>query len=184
VSLFGLVILLLALFTIAIYGIRQDSESGSPIGIALIIVGLGFALVVTEGRIYGGYVAASASRYTTFDLLTPIGIYLGLLRSSRPVPLFGRAGGRRMTLLARWAIAGVICIQIPFGLHNGIQAAQHRNVSELEDVRILRNIDHASFTQILQVYPFGGTESFILDQVKIAEKYHLSVFADGDRAKR
>ena len=79
VTLFGLVIVMIAVVTIVTCGIRRDPKGGGPIGIALILFGLLFAAVITEGRIYGGYVSASASRYTTFDLLIPVGIYLAVL---------------------------------------------------------------------------------------------------------
>ncbi|MGH7869472.1 MAG: hypothetical protein ACREP9_18030, partial [Candidatus Dormibacteraceae bacterium] len=80
VFLLGLVIIALALVTLVAYGIRRDDGSGgSPIGVALIGVGLLFAAVVTAGRSIFGYYGAGQSRYTTFDLLIPIGIYLCLL---------------------------------------------------------------------------------------------------------
>ena len=75
---FGLVILILAAAALAAYGLQRDGQRGSPIGIALICFGLLFAGAVTQGRLTKGYVTAGASRYTTFDLLILVGIYLSL----------------------------------------------------------------------------------------------------------
>ena len=95
--LFGLAILLLAVGTVLICGLRRDEESAAPVGIALICYGLLFAGMITQGRLVFGYVAASYSRYTTFDLLV-LAVYtwrfstvvLGFLplitRSRRSVP--------------------------------------------------------------------------------------------------
>ena len=85
VFLFGLVIVVLALITVLVYGIRRDPFDGGPVGVSLICFGLGFAVIVTQGRSFLGTVEASSSRYTTFDLLILIGVYLTLLQR----PLLG-----------------------------------------------------------------------------------------------
>jgi hypothetical protein len=79
VRLLGLVIVVLAVGVLIAYGIRRDESGGTPIGVALVCAGLLFAVLVTNGRIVLGFQGASQSRYTTFDLLVPIGIYLSLL---------------------------------------------------------------------------------------------------------
>ncbi len=45
---FGVVILLLAVLVLIKWGFRRDEHSGVPIGIALIVFGLMFALLFTE----------------------------------------------------------------------------------------------------------------------------------------
>ena len=77
---FGVVLLALALFTVVLYGGRRDRNGPALIGVwALACVGLLFDAMITEGRVIFGLAAASQSRYTTFDLLVPIGIFLALL---------------------------------------------------------------------------------------------------------
>ena len=88
--LFGLLIMAVALGVIVVYGIRRDDRGGGPFAVALILMGLLFAATVTEGRVIFGAWAASASRYTTFDLLVPVGIYLALLgRAPAAAPVDG-----------------------------------------------------------------------------------------------
>ena len=198
VVLLGLLLVLLALATIVVYGIRRDLTGGSPIGVALICVGLLFDAATTEGRYFGGYLSAGASRYTTFDLLVPIGIYLAWL--GRPTLAWGhrrqdrrldteargaqsgdRAGGGIpgwVTVAVRGVIGVVILVQIPFGINAGIAGARYRYAGELVAVRVEHHIDRASVGQIDQLYIFQST-AFIRQQVRTAEKYHLSAFTGG-----
>ena len=55
ISLFGLLIIVLAVLVVVVYGIRRQERSGSPVGVALICMGLLFAATVTEGRVIFGY---------------------------------------------------------------------------------------------------------------------------------
>ena len=78
--------------------------------------------------------------------------------------------------VARWAIAAVIVVQIPLGLHYGLQAARHRYVAQVAAVQVLRDFDDASDGAVAALY-FGQPLPFIRQQVRIAETYHLSVSA-------
>ena len=86
VMLFGLLIVVLAVGTVVICGLRRDVRGSSPVGIALICTGLLFAALITQGRSFLGFGGASFSRYTSFDLLILVGIYLALLGRVPAVP--------------------------------------------------------------------------------------------------
>ena len=58
ISLFGLLIIVLAVLVLVVYGFRRQEGSGSPVGVALICMGLLFAATVTEGRVIFGYVGS------------------------------------------------------------------------------------------------------------------------------
>jgi len=195
VSLLGLIIVVLAVSVLVAYGIRRDPDGGSPIGVALICVGLLFAATISEGRSYFGYSGAGASRYTTFDLLIPIGIYLALLGrpsiATNPRPSTLRRGADRQggashdgpgwidhvaIPAARWVIAAVIVVQIPFSIHYGVRAARQRYVGQEAAVQVLRHFDGATENSIEQLYVVHSP-SFIRQQVRTAEHYHLSLFA-------
>jgi len=205
VLLVGLVILILAGWTLVSYGLHRDEEGGAPIGVALICVGLIFAGTVTVGRIAFGYFATSQSRYTTFDLLVPIGIALALL--GRPslgaddrgseVPSEERLGegpsgesprqrarlavvrlNRTALPIARWALALVIVVQIVVGLHYGPQGARANYAYQVKAVPVLRNIDHESDLALFNSVDFFVQPSYIRRQVRIAKLHHLSIFAD------
>ncbi len=194
---FGVVILILAVWTLAAYGLRRDDRRGSPIGVALICMGLLFVASVTAGRVLFGYTAASQSRYTTYDLLIPVGILLALLGgpplrrrrrgsggSSDDAPVGSHRAGasdrrdRRVLLVARWATAAVVTVQIGIGLHYGIAGAQKTHAYDVQAARVLKGIDHESDNVVEGSIDVFGQVSFIRGQVRIAQDHHLSVFSD------
>ncbi len=199
VLIFGVVLLGLALFTLVLYGRRRDRNGPAPIGVALVCVGLLFDAMITEGRVIFGLPAASQSRYTTFDLLVPIGIFLALLARpilrTEPRLLASDADGRVSQVIqegqggpgwidtlaipvARWVLAAVIVAQIAFGLYFGLPRARELHASSEVAVRVLRNIDHTTDATVeFPLDPFYP-ESFVRQQARIAQKHHLSLFAN------
>ena len=91
--LFGIVIFVLALFVLLAWGIRRDQHSGVPIGIALIVYGLLFDALVTEGRVGFGVWGATQSRYVPNDVLVLVGIFMAALGRSSIAVQAGRAAG-------------------------------------------------------------------------------------------
>jgi hypothetical protein len=185
VSALGLVIVIVAILVIIVFGTVRDTESGNPLGAALICVGLLFAAIVTVGRLFGGYVAASASRYTTFDLMIPIGIYLSLLPSpSTAADRLGMVAGgldhrrirRALVVAARWGTAAVIVVQVTFGTYYGFDGAQHRHTGQVAAVKVSENFEGESDWAVAQLYLFGGSVPFIRHQLEIAKARHLSLF--------
>jgi hypothetical protein len=201
VLLFGVLTLLVALGSVLICGLRRDEHSATPIGIALICYGLLFAIMITQGRIIYGYTAASFSRYTTYDLLVLVGVYLALLgRHPRVVNAAGSAATtvNDETAIGRWRSSGVkgwlergalpcvrvavllaILVQIPFGLYNGVQGARLNHAQFVKAAATLRNINdvsdsHLSFDLLLIKPP-----SFIREQARTLEEHRLSVFGGG-----
>jgi hypothetical protein len=196
-SLFGLGIILLGIGIAVVYGIRRDDQNSAPFGVALIAMGLLFAATVTEGRVIFGPWAASASRYTTFDLLVPVGIYLALLdRPRRRLTAMGTTGapggatlsveqvslrrrevGRITLRAARIAIFAVIVAVYAVSMPQGIWGGRSSYVYQSEGAKVLRNIDHTpNGTVVYFLYVFSNS-SFIRHQAKTLERHHLSVFA-------
>jgi hypothetical protein len=52
---FGVVIFVLAVLVLLRWGIRRDERSGAPIGVAMIVFGLLFDALITQGRLFFGY---------------------------------------------------------------------------------------------------------------------------------
>ncbi len=180
VLLLGLVILVLAGLVLVTYGLRRDEAGGGPVGIALICVGLLFVAIVTVGRVRFGYLGASASRYTTYDLLIPSGILLTLL--GRPVPARAVAPvwiDRVLMPAARWVAAVVIVVQISFGLHYGPTGASSDHTYQAHAARVLRNIDRTPDAEVEYYLYLLQPASLIRHQARIAELHHLSLFASG-----
>ena len=196
VLLFGLVIVIIAVATLVVYGFRRDEHGGAPVGVALICYGLLFAASTTEGRTAFGYLGASVSRYTTFDLLILIGIYLTLL--GRPVmlesnneaaatlgevpPLQPSRRGAPMIARAlpvtRWIVAGVIVVQILLGLQHGIAGSRsiHKGQEAALQVSLQFNRSSNSYLSYsLNPYEPG---SWLRHQLQTAEKLHIGEYAN------
>jgi hypothetical protein len=201
---FGVILVILGVLAIVTYGLRRDGARGSPIGVALICMGFLFAATITEGRDIFGYWAASASRYTTLDLLVPAGIYLTLLdrptlwwRTSARVespPLAGGVGppdagpgdprwiDRVALPVARALIIVMIVVQVAIAIPNGIKGARSNYVYQAQGAKVLRNINHAGNDELVFfLYVFSNAE-FIRHQALTLEQHHLSVFADGTQS--
>lgn len=205
VILFGLAIFILVVGTVLICGLGRDERSGSPIGIALIVYGLLFAAMTTQGRAFLGLGAASFSRYTTFDILVLVGIYLALLDRKHVISrtadrtLSGSASDASSTsdpeqpsnrgaegwvdrvglTSARVCLLVAILIQIPFGIYYGIQQANIQYAFNLKGASVLRNINHSSNSQVHYYLYFLEPSSTVRDQARVLEEHHLSLFSDG-----
>jgi len=198
---FGLVIVVMAVAVVLVYGLRRDEQGGGPIGVVLICFGLLFALLVTQGRAYIGYVSASASRYTLFDLLILIGIYLTLLqRPPRRSPAGGpqaassalapdtiptptRTGERVMAWVngtgvnwARGIVIVAIVVQVAAGLPNGVHGAGGRRTDQAYYAYILGNVRRLSDLELRDVDPFESP-SCARQLIRVAQTHHLSLFA-------
>jgi hypothetical protein len=202
ISLFGLLIIVLAVLVVAVYGIRRQEGSGGPVGVALICVGLLFAAMVTEGRGVFGFWGASASRYTTFDLLVPIGIYLALLdRPDSPSRALGwvrsRYGGARVDQssgtcgepvpveriglrVARFVIAAVIVMQVAFAFPNGIRGSRSNYTYQARGAVVLRTIDQRSNVEVVYYLYILSNASYLRRQARTLQQHHLSVFAHSE----
>jgi hypothetical protein len=198
VLLFGLLIIVLAVLVVVVYGIRRQETSGSPLGVALICMGLLFAATVTEGRVIFGYWAASASRYTTMDLLVPVGIYLALLdrraSSARALPwVRSRQGGVDThqagasgepvpvewigLRVARFLIAAVIVVQFAFAFPNGIRGSRSNYTYQATGAVVLRAIDQQPDHNVVYYLNVFSNAYVLRLQAKTLQQHHLSVFA-------
>ncbi len=105
-------------------GRRRDAQGAAPIGMALTVFGLLFALSTTYGRAWGGPGAASASRYTTYDLMILVGAYLTYIgHSAQRRPRAADPSHAVSRLLGR-TLGCLIALVAAFGIINGIRWAK------------------------------------------------------------
>jgi hypothetical protein len=189
VIVFGAVILVLTVLVVLKWGIRRDESSGAPIGVALIVFGLLFDALVTEGRLDLGFWGASQSRYTTYDLLVLVGIFLTALGGARSrveaanaaagsIPARGRVrtlvdriDRRTVTLVALAAMV----IQLALGVHYGLQGAREEHQDYVNSETLTRNIDHESDLTVYRLF-FAETPQWIRQQAAFLRAHHLSEF--------
>lgn len=169
VLLFGVVILALAVFVIVKWGLRRDTESAGPIGIALTVYGLLFAASVTDGRVLLGYWGVSQSRYVTDTALVLAGIYLTAL---------GRAPSRERVEL-RPAFTGIVlgamAVAVAFGVHYGVGGARSVRQQEIAAMATARNVDHESNLTVYAV-DIGESPQEIRQDVAFLREHHLGPF--------
>jgi hypothetical protein len=193
VPLFGLIIVILAIIILVTYGIRRDELGGSPIGVGLICFGLLFALSITDARLIFGLGGASQSRYTTFDLLIPLGVYLALLGRptiaagknrwhpmDRALPLSRTLSWsfRKIVPVARWILAAVFVLQIGLGLHYAVGGIRYDYSYDIDAGQVLANIQHEPNNLVEYYLYLFKSPSFIRERARFLEIHHLSLFAD------
>ena len=139
----GIVIVALALFTLWFGHRYREAQSAAPVGMALTVFGLLFALSTTWGRTYGGLPAASASRYTTYDLLILVGAYLTFLALPRSAISTHNSSSSRITTRTVAATLGCLIILVAvFGFVNGIRWARTSNRNQILQAAVTVDIDH------------------------------------------
>lgn len=199
VLLFGTVVVVLAVLMVVWYGIRRDEHGAGPVGVALIVFGMLFAASITQGRILFGYWGASASRYTTFDLLVVVGIYLCVLgrptlwpaRDGAPDPTTPDptpsatgaattpAGGRVDVGLriVRWLVAVVVVGQIVVGAHSAGPDIRATKQSQLAAADVSGHLDQSSDNYLGYFIAPWLPHPYIRHQLQIARDLHLSLYS-------
>jgi hypothetical protein len=203
----GLLIVATSIWTLTVFCSRPNDKSGTPIAAALICFGLLFAATVTDGRTVGGLASAGQSRYTTFDLLIVVGLYLVLLEQfatgltahrmsgsseglHRQVHVSGVRDGplsrnsiRRSRPILAALIVAIVCLQVGIGIPTGLSGARTYHAGQVFDARVLVNINH--YPDKFVVSSLGEFESatFIRQMTRVLTSHRLSLFA-GDGAAR
>ena len=196
---FGITIFVLAVVVLIRWGIRRDTESGAPIGIAMIVFGLLFDVMITEGRLAFGIWGASQSRYTTNDVLVLAGIYLTVVGEAsvrahrthmatspttagkrlQPATAWLRVHVQRVdsAVIRRVAITAIV-IQVVFSVHFGIQGAQQQHQTYVITADVTRNVDHASNGGLKYVLGLFNSISgqTLRSDIEFLREHHLSLF--------
>ena len=192
---FGVVILVLAILVLVRWGVRRDEHSAIPIGIALILYGLLFDAMITQGRLFLLYFAASASRYTTNDVLVLAGIYLAALdrsSSKQRAAVISEAEAttatarlltwvrRRVDQIDRVPIRQIalaaIAVQIVFSVSLSFSGAQQLHNDEVRAAVVTRNIDHEPTNMVEFDLYFVRTAKWLREQTHFLQDHHLAQF--------
>ena len=198
IELMGALILIIGAVAVVVAVRNRRAGQGGPVGVAMICFGVLFALSVADGRIGFGPSGASASRYTTFDLLILSGAYLGLLDSRPrgvgsaevggprgPGPAADGLGGPPRSP-SRWdgvaalafAIALVLAgLQVMFGTGNGLQVERAYHRQQVIAAGYLRAYRYTpDFALGTQLDPWRPA-SWVRRNASIADRLHLSTFS-------
>lgn len=170
----GVFIFAVACWVIVVYGLRRGTETSGSVGVALVCVGLCFAVTFTVGRVNFGLPYAGVSQYATFDLLILAGCYLALLH---PPPLLQeqQPSDRLLWPTLRLVLFGAVFLQIVLGTINGVTFASQEHGSQIDVSDITANVDRAP-DNLLEAETLQ-TPQWIRTTVHIAKVRHLSLFA-------
>jgi hypothetical protein len=177
----GCVIFVLALYTLWYGGRRRDPRSAAPVGMALTVFGLLFALSTTYGRSWGGAAAASASRYTTYDLLVIVGAYLTYMGTPRWADRSWRSSRTASRLLG--AMLGfLIALVAVFGFVNGIRWARSSGV--LVTAAVTVDINHVPGPVIRRFLEPALPAEQLQEDDKVLAAHGLSLYSDPQAVAR
>ena len=192
---FGVVILVLAVLVLLRWGLRRDEHSAAPIGIALILYGLLFDALITQGRVFLFYFAASQSRYTTNDVLVLAGIYLAALdRSpSRQLaevrsPAQPAGSWKRLLVWVKWRVdlidripwrqvaLAAIVVQVIFSVSLSFAGARELHDHEVQAATITGNVDHEPDGVVQFDLYYVRKANWLREQTQFLREHHLSQF--------
>jgi hypothetical protein len=166
----GLLLLAISIFVLG-RGLRGRPDPQLALASALIVFTLLFDASVCLGRGSSGLVAATASRYTTYNLLLLLGNYFGLLTLFR---LSSRARVQGLKVIAR-LFAVLILIQVVLSDGFGLPAGEISRGSALQAAEATIHFTDASPNLVL-TYVYPDTRIFRA-YAALARRDKLSTFA-------
>jgi hypothetical protein len=148
---------------------------------ALTVFGLLFAFSTTYGRAWGGPAAASASRYTTYDLLVIVGAYLTYI-GTPPRADRSRGSSRAVSRLLGAALGCLIILVAVFGFVNGIRWARSSN--RLLQAAVTVDIDHIPGPVIQRLLEPALPAEQLREDAQVLAAHGLSLYSDPQAVTR
>lgn len=157
---------------------RQVSLARLRLPLALWLSGILFDVLVTVGRLELN--APDSSRYTTYNLMLLIGLYLGAVAALDPPrrwPEVGQALRSRPAQAALTALVlALVVVQVAWSLPNGIHQGQLRRASREQGAQLLLHYQSVpDSTLAASLYPPSG--AYVKVWAKWLQSEHWSVFS-------
>ncbi len=149
--------------------------------LALILAALLFDAMVTEGRVQFGLLAAGASRYTSYNLILLVGVYLAAVSATEPSRLAKNWAGLTQSSLLAAAPLGLsallVIAQLGWGVPQGLYEGQVYLVNRSIGSQLLRNYrrEPASRLGLYLFYPEGA---YVKAWAPILDRHHWSTFSN------
>ncbi len=150
------------------------------VALALWTFGLLFDLLVTVGRTELGLLYAQSSRYSTFNLLVIIGIYLGAVSVLQPTDggrhLVSKVTRRPLAAGVTAVLVALIAAQIAWSIPNGIVVGRQYRANREVAARLLRHYRDEP-APLLGKYLFYPEGQYVKEWAPILQDHHWSVFS-------
>jgi len=150
------------------------------LALALWTFGILFDLLVTGGRAELGLAYAQSSRYSTFNILVIIGIYLGAVSVLEPTGgwrhLVANVTQRPLAAGVSAALVALIAAQVAWSIPNGVVVGQQFRANREVAVRLLRHY-RAEPAPLLARYLFGPGGQYVKEWAPILQHHDWSVFS-------
>lgn len=174
---FGIIILLYAVAALYILLHKKQYKTRDIIFVSFIIFGLIFDLFITIGRSSFGVFQAHSSRYTIYNLLLFIGIYLFFLQRFKK-------GYKNFYFIGFLIILFLICIQVPYSLKYGFFHGSITRNHRLKAANVLAAAtilppNNAILVNQMHKYIYPAIHKRIINMINFLKHYKLSIF-NGD----
>ncbi len=177
----ALLVLGLAVYLAGVFASSRRSEwARLRLPLALVLTGLLFDVLVTEGRVQFGLAAAGASRYTSYNLILLTGVYLAAVAAAEPSRLAKNWTGITQSSLLKTAplalSALLVVVQLGWGVPQGLYEGQVYLVNRTIGSQLLRNYRHEPAARLGR-YLFYPEGSYIKAWAPVLERHHWSTFS-------
>jgi hypothetical protein len=161
-------------------GVRRHTWTRLRLPLALITTAILFDLVVTQGRVSLGLGQATASRYTTYNLVLLSGAYLLAVAIAGPSRSFRRASRLSPSSVCRFAVLAVAVIltacQFGAALPYGLQQGEAFSASLTQGATLVRDYREVP-TAALGLNLFSGGGVYIREWAPTLQKYDWAPFS-------
>jgi len=179
-TILGAAVLVLSLMVLFFIVRTRGNWRRCRLPLALGSMSLLFNVVVTEGRVQFGLGAATASRYTTYNLLFLAAVYLGAVVAAGPP----RSVREALDLPHRRAFPGIVLAaaglavfcQLAWGVPNGLYQGQAYYVNRSIGAKLLLEYQNHSAAVVGQ-YLFYTEGPYVKRWAPVLKSHQWSVFS-------
>ena len=178
-ALVGIVALLGTAVTAWVVLVRPEWRMALRLPATLLFIGAAFVVLISIGRSALGVGEALSSRYTTYTLLIPTGLYVAAVLGYRSLEHHSghtaTSGGRVWPKAILVVLVGAIALQFGWAIHHGLRTGRTSEVSRARAATALLEYKEASDSALQPLFAPGG--AFVKEWAPILVKNHWSVFA-------
>jgi hypothetical protein len=159
----------------------RDGRNDRTMTVAAALIGVGFVfdILLMPGRLSGGLINGTPSRYTTFNLLLLAGVYLGAVRSVLLAMENGRWRSTAVTGVLASVAAALVCIQIATGTVVGLARGKTTMAEHAEAANLTANYEVAP-PSLVAFFVYPPSFGYFQAEAEFLLASHMNVFRNGE----